>query len=170
MSEHKGPLDQALDLFVYAPFGLALSARDELPRLAERGRQQLDAQITMARMIGKFAVGEAGRRLGDLVSSPTPPPAPAPAPAPSASTPAPAPAARTTRPTPSANGNGNGPVPSAEALAIHGYDALAASQVVQRLAGLSAEELEAVRAYEAATRHRKTILNRVTQLQSDAPS
>ena len=39
-------------------------------------------------------------------------------------------------------------------------------QVVQRLNGLSAEELEAVRAYEESGRKRKTILARVQQLQS----
>ena len=50
-------------------------------------------------------------------------------------------------------------------LAIPGYDALSASQVVQRLAGLSPAELESVRAYEEATRGRKTILSRVAQLQ-----
>jgi hypothetical protein len=38
--------------------------------------------------------------------------------------------------------------------------------VVQRLAGLSADELEAVRAYEESGRKRKTILARVQQLQS----
>jgi hypothetical protein len=38
--------------------------------------------------------------------------------------------------------------------------------VVNRLAGLSAGELEAVRAYEAANRGRKTILNKIAQLQS----
>lgn len=50
-------------------------------------------------------------------------------------------------------------------LAIPGYDALSASQVVQRLAGLSAGDLEAVRVYESANRGRRTILNRVAQLQ-----
>jgi hypothetical protein len=50
-------------------------------------------------------------------------------------------------------------------LAIPGYDSLSASQVVQRLAGLAADELEAVRTYEAATRGRRTILARVSQLQ-----
>ncbi len=54
---------------------------------------------------------------------------------------------------------------SAEDLAIPGYDSLSAPQVVQRLAGLSMEELDAVRSYEAATRHRKTILTRISQLQ-----
>jgi hypothetical protein len=43
-------------------------------------------------------------------------------------------------------------------LAIPSYDSLSASQVVQRLAGLSREEVEAVRAYESATRGRRTIL------------
>ncbi|MGH9060216.1 MAG: hypothetical protein ACRDZY_11985 [Acidimicrobiales bacterium] len=55
--------------------------------------------------------------------------------------------------------------PSPQNLAIPGYDSLSASQVVQRLAGLSAEELEAVKAYEAGTRGRRTILARVGQLQ-----
>jgi hypothetical protein len=163
VTESKRPLDQALDLFVYAPLGLALTARDELPRLAEMGRQRVDAQLTMARMVGQFAVGEAGRRLEKLTAPRSGPPSPAPAPPSADQKPAPAP--RTTRLMPT--GNGNGPVPSGDGLAIHGYDALAASQVVQRLAGLSSEELEAVRAYEAATRHRKTILNRVEQLQAD---
>ena len=65
----------------------------------------------------------------------------------------------------------NGPRPAArpsdDGLAIPGYDSLAASQVVQRLAGLSSAELEAVRAYEAATRGRRTILNKVGQLQAE---
>jgi hypothetical protein len=49
-------------------------------------------------------------------------------------------------------------------LAIPGYDSLSASQVVQRLAGLSPGELRDVRAHEESHRHRRTILNRVEQL------
>lgn len=56
------------------------------------------------------------------------------------------------------------PAPSAAALPITDYDSLSASQVVSRLQGLSTGELEAIRGYEAATRARKTILNRVQQL------
>ena len=55
-------------------------------------------------------------------------------------------------------------VPSVEELAIPSYDSLSAPQVVQRLAGLSWEEIEAVRRYEAATRGRRTILARAEQL------
>jgi hypothetical protein len=57
------------------------------------------------------------------------------------------------------------PAPDVAGLAITDYDSLSASQVVSRLQGLSTAELEAVRSYEAATRGRKTILNRVQQLQ-----
>ncbi len=58
-----------------------------------------------------------------------------------------------------------GPAPDADGLAIPGYDSLSASQVVQRLAGLSPDELAAVGAYESTHRGRRTILTRVSQLQ-----
>jgi hypothetical protein len=51
-------------------------------------------------------------------------------------------------------------------LAIPEYDSLSAPQVVQRLSGLRRDELEAVRRYELAHRGRKTILNKVAQLQT----
>ncbi len=57
--------------------------------------------------------------------------------------------------------------PSVASLGIPDYDSLSASQVVNRLRGLAATDLGAVQAYEAATRARKTILNRITQLQKD---
>ena len=63
-------------------------------------------------------------------------------------------------------GNGEAPPgPAVDDLSIPDYDSLSASQVVTRLEGLSPEELEAVRAYEATHRGRKTILNKVAQLQ-----
>ena len=70
------------------------------------------------------------------------------------------------RATPAAGGHPNGaaPVPAAS-LAIPDYDGLSASQVVNRLAGLSPDELRSVQQYEAATRGRKTILSKVAQLQ-----
>jgi hypothetical protein len=56
------------------------------------------------------------------------------------------------------------PAPLARDLAIPDYDALSASQVVPRLAGLAGDELDAVRRYEAANRGRKTILSKIAQL------
>ncbi len=80
--------------------------------------------------------------------------------------------ASSTAPTPNPPNPPNGAtIPTAEAapvevttLAIPDYDSLSALQVVPRLEGLTAAELDAVGAYEAATRARKTILNKVAQL------
>lgn len=168
----RSPVDRAVDLLIHAPLGLLVTAREELPRLIAKGRQE----ATGARFIGKMAVGmaerEAGKivrqateKLADLGLVPDPgrsgsdepeaaadvPPQAAPAEPPG---PTPAPAAATAA---------SGPAP---ALAIPGYDSLSAPQVVQRLDGLSGDELEAVRAYEAATRGRKTILSRIAQIQT----
>lgn len=55
--------------------------------------------------------------------------------------------------------------PAADDLAIPDYESLSALHVVNRLPGLTPDELEAVRAYESAHRGRKTILNKVAQLQ-----
>ena len=66
----------------------------------------------------------------------------------------------------SMNGNAtsNGDLASSADLPIPGYDALSASQVVERLTGLSPEELDAVHAYEATHRQRRTILGKIEQL------
>jgi hypothetical protein len=56
VTDEKNPADRAIELFVFAPLGLALSARELLPELVERGRQQVSGQVSMARMIGQFAV------------------------------------------------------------------------------------------------------------------
>lgn len=173
--DHKPSVEAALDLLVYAPLGLALEARTLMPTLVERGRNQ----VTMARMIGRFAVQqgqvEATKRLGPVQGQveavlvdlglvprppsgdPTPPaPAPAPRPAPEA----------TPEPEVDTTGTAAVDVPAADDLGVTDYDSLAASQVVPRLRALSADELEDVRRYEAAGRGRKTILNRIAQLQS----
>src|SRR5947207_10646352 len=62
MTEAKSPIDLALDLLFYAPVGLALTAAEELPKLVEKGRQRVTGQITMARIIGQFAVTEGQKR------------------------------------------------------------------------------------------------------------
>lgn len=45
-------LEAALDVFVYAPIGFLLDAREVVPKLAERGR----GQVTLARMFGRYAL------------------------------------------------------------------------------------------------------------------
>lgn len=177
MTTERSPLDQALDVMVFAPLGLALEAKDQLPGLIDRGRRHWGSEAGMAKVIGQFAVGKGRREAERLVQRATqllmefglvPTPSPVPDPTADAATAAPG-QRRTTAaaPTPAAAAPPTAAsTPSAGHLAIPGYDALSAPQVVSRLDGLSGDELEAVRAYEEATRGRKTILGRVAQLQA----
>ena len=52
-----------LDCLVYAPVGAAIVVFEEVPRLAERGRERVDKQVAIARLLGRFAVREGQRRL-----------------------------------------------------------------------------------------------------------
>lgn len=190
-------LDQALDVLLYAPVGLAVTASEELPSLVEKGRRRVEGELANARVVGRFAFGQGQRQAGravregvrrllaeaaatsgsvgepaggtvpatDAATRPAPRARPPMATAPSAPSPAPTPhppGARAGRALAGADGE-------AGDLAIPGYDSLSASQVVQRLPGLTEAELAAVGAYEARHRRRRTILNRVTQLQGGAP-
>jgi hypothetical protein len=221
MTERKSLLEQALDVCVYAPVGLAIAVTEELPELIDKGRARVNSQLTMAKMVGSFAVaqgqreaervvrqatglvGEGGRAPGGAPQGPAMGQPGAAGPGPWDAEAGPHEAATPLAPVddgspvaaqrpPTADGDGSespgGPAPvgsdgggpaavsagpppgDASGLAIPGYDALSASQVVQRLAGLADDELEAVRAYEAATRGRKTILNRIAQLQGPGAS
>jgi hypothetical protein len=196
MTDERSPIEAALDLLVYAPLGLAATAAEQFPKLAAKGRAQVEGRITVARMVGQLAVAqgrkEVERRLGQGARPPASPngvtgsgdggsqdrpavpttglrrvePAenvedrwphdpedPVAAPAGAGSS--------------AAAGDvlGHASSPDAAALAIPGYDSLSASQVVQRLAGLSRQELAAVGEYEAAHRARRTVLTRISQLQ-----
>jgi len=161
----KSPVGAVLDVFLFAPIGFALDARELLPKLAERGRNQ----VALLKVVGQFAVNK-GRADADRILKPKPPAAAAP--------PAPKPAAsprsatssttrsRTRPPAPAAPSPATASsAPAAQGLPINNYDTLSASQIVPRLAGLRPEELARVRAYENAHRRRRTILGRITQLQ-----
>lgn len=185
--DQKSPVELWLDLFVYAPLGFALEARELVPRLAERGRQELEGRVGNARVLGQFAVQQGQTEAAKLIDRArqqaegllgarrptTAPPggggsatAPAEPATPSGGT---APAADAAATAPDTGGDGSGDTSGeevrAEDLPIPDYDSLAASQVVPRLANLSPAELELVRRYEEAHRGRKTILNRIAQLE-----
>jgi hypothetical protein len=204
VTRSQSPLDAALDLFVYVPVGLVLTAAEEIPRLAAKGRARVGGQVGMAKVVGQFAVAqgrkEITRRLSAATSRPSDDWEPrhwqeplegepgfnpvsdtfddlAGEPEPDTSE-----VSATVGLTDSLGGGGGaeGPTghtrpeapfgassspPGPDGLAIPGYDSLAASQVVPRLAGLSPEELAAVGAYESAHRARRTILTRIRQLQ-----
>ncbi len=181
MSDDSSPIETAADLLVFAPLGLALTVGEELPKLAAKGRARLEGRLRAARMVGQFAVTQGRREVDRRFSPARPAPAPPVADPPVSDPPVDGPPVADPPPVADRLGGPVGLVadpepspppvvaaaaPSVASLAIPGYDSLSASQVVQRLAGLSGEELTAVGAYETATRGRRTILARVSQLQS----
>ncbi|MFT5200761.1 MAG: hypothetical protein ACI9C1_000126 [Candidatus Aldehydirespiratoraceae bacterium] len=147
MSDDERLADQVMDLLVYAPIGLALEARQLLPKLAERGR----GQIALTRLAGKIASdrgqGEA-RKLVDQVIA----------------------VAGTVL-----AGDDDDPAAADDdepdltgddsALPVDGYDGLSAPQLLPFLPPLSADELDAILRYEQAHRSRTTVINRIRQLQ-----
>jgi len=184
MSDHKDRIEQTIEMLVYAPIGAGLYLKDMGPTFMNmfvaRGRAEIDrrqAQVQQrtntAKNIGQVAVAfgvpmvrqRVEREVGNAreraqtflgaVSGGETPPAPRPRPA---ARPAPEPATVTTPPA------ANGAAPAGDSLPIPGYDALSASQVVERLAGLSPEELDAGRSYECSHRNRRTILGKIDQI------
>jgi len=183
--------ERILDLLVFVPVGIVASVIEELPKLAERGRSRLGVQLSSARAVGEFAF-KAGHRefrrrsdgLRERGAEPAPRPAGRPearypirtiprnppprdqartsAPPPTGPAPVPGPSAVPRPGTPTSAANGH--VPEVGSLGIPGFDTLSASQVVQRLDGLTRSELVSVRTYETASRRRRTILSRVDQL------
>jgi hypothetical protein len=185
------PITRVVEAAVYAPIGIAAFVREMGPdfvrTVVARGRAEVDvaheqvvARVRHAKGAGEVAIAfglpVVRRKVGERFASfrPAPPRAPTPAPRrpPAAAKPPSAAAATAGAP---ANSNGHaarsgtddgrgGDAAPAEQLAIPGYDALSASQVVERLAGLSGDELAAVREYEAGHRRRRTILGKIEQL------
>jgi hypothetical protein len=188
VTEPRSPLESALDLFVYVPVGLAFTAVEEIPKLAAKGRSRVGGQISTAKVIGQFVVSQGRKELdrrirqsgprgekpvGDPVGDPVGVPgrpadgeAVEPAGSPTPTEP-PVPGDPASEGDLASASDLTAPVPSAAGLGIPGYDSLSASQVVQRLAGLTGEELVAVGAYETAHRARRTVMTRVNQLLSD---
>lgn len=187
MSEHhRPPSPSVIEVLLFAPLGAVLSVWENLPRWAEQGRARTETRVRVARMVGEFAVRtgvkEVERRIAgrgprrdtagtaaETGSSGSESAADGPARSGSAHTgsaqgDAAVPVHKDLVPKETAAGAGSMSAPSVDSLPIPAYDSLAASQVVERLNGLNADELAAVRAYEAAGRHRQTVLHRIDQL------
>jgi hypothetical protein len=184
--DHRNPIDQALDVVFYAPIGLALNAEELVGQMAARGRQSVAAAKFIGRMAvqqGRTEVDKALDRIQDQAatlveqlgalsgvarpgsgSETAARPADVTATTAADDEPGPdAPAAADIEDPPA------GDVAEVSVAEVNGsipdYDSLAASQVVPRLDGLTADELEIVRRYEAAHRGRTTVLTRIAQLQ-----
>ena len=158
MSNQRNPIDQALDLFVFAPLGATIEFWEKMPELAQLGRDRLGAQAPAARMIGEFAVktgrkkveegidnfATTGRKVSGAQVDPDNPAEADEAAEPDAPTPE----------TPADDSD----------LAIDDYDGLPAVQIIPALATLTAHERDAIRAHEATGRGRRTILGKLDQL------
>ena len=145
MSNDTSRTDQLLDLVVYAPIGLALEAKELIPKLADRGR----GQVALTRLAGRVAseqgpsqvlrlltevVGALGSTLGGGDEATYD------------------------------GGRRRNPGTSRE-LPIDRYDAMSAPDLLPYLEPLSNDELEDVLRYERAHRSRATVINRIRQLQ-----
>jgi hypothetical protein len=154
------PVRRALDLFVFAPVGVALTVAEDLPALIVKGRQRFETDVRNARLVGQFVVARGQRDVGGRVSrllygEPSAPGEPADVAgeaAPGAESPV--------QPVPVADPADANVVDAA----LAGYDTLSASQVVRRLESLGPDVLRAVCRHEASHRNRRTILNRAQQL------
>lgn len=132
--------ERLFDLFVYAPLGLALEAKELIPKLAERGRGQVNV-TRLAAMIGvRRAEQDARRLLGELgaalsiflgTSAPT--------------------------------GGVAEETAADPGMPIPEYDALTAAEIVGLIDELTDEELEQVDDYERTHRDRVTVRNRIRQ-------
>lgn len=154
-NDEKDPGEQLMELFVYAPVGLALEAVDNLPRLIERGKSQVTLGRFVAKTVtkkgsstiesfGERLANEAGQIIVDLFGidlSADPPP-----------------------PTAASNEVVDDAVSPDGDLAIAEYDSQAAAQIVKLLVQLTPEEREAIGEYEASGRKRVTILRKIEQL------
>ena len=157
------PVEQLLNLFLYAPIGLLSKGSEALPDLVKRGR----TQSSNARVIGQFALSatntKARQSLSDaeahlqaflrIVTESS-----RPSPTKTEST--------STSSKPKKKASPKVPVTSGVDDLIENYDSLTAAQLLPLLAPLLAKQLDRVESYELSQRARKTVLNRLRQLRS----
>ena len=176
--EEQNPVDQLIDLFVYAPVGLLYEYQEVIPKLVRRGK----SQVQLARVVGKMATnrgggGEAFTMVAEGLAS-----------------------AVTKQLTeigeaiglapPSSAGDDVQPPPpklalvetpqddeaevevaeedleefEAPVLPIARYDELTAKEIVGLLDDLEPGQLERIRTHEASNRARKTVLGKLDRL------
>lgn len=146
MSEDENLGEQLLDLFVYAPIGLLLEAKDLIPKLADRGR----GQVALTQLAGKVAgnrgqtdaaplirrfLEAAGTALGSMTTG------------------------RYEDELDDHHDSGDD-----AGLPIENYNTFSAPQLLQKLEALDQKQLDTILAYERTHRDRQTVTNRIKQL------
>ena len=182
------PLEQLIELFVYAPIGMLYEYPDVLPQLIKRGR----SQVQLAKFFGQMAAkqgassmsetpvagaGAAGAQATDALAKLAArfitelgsqvglaPPSGEP-------TPPAAAAAPVTESEAVPGDDPGGPEPEAEStptktarLPIAGYDELTAKEIIGVLDDLTQDQLMRVRNHETRGRNRKTVLAKIDRL------
>ncbi len=156
------PVEQLLNLFLYAPIGLLSKGSEALPDLVQRGR----TQASNARVIGQFALGatntkarqslsDAEAHLQAFLKIVTEPARPSPTKSESSNASS----------TESKNATAGVSVAGVDDL-IENYDSLTAAQILPLLAPLPTEQLDRIEIHEQSQRARKTILSRLRQLRN----
>ena len=139
--------EKVLDLAVYAPVGLALQLRVDVPTLVASGRTRVHERVQVARWVGEMAVNYGKQTIERRMVGEATPVLPS--------------TARPRRGVPAVAAR----VESAhQSPPFEGYDHLAAAQIVQLLGRLPHGELELIRDYESSRRGRRTILAKLGQL------
>lgn len=142
MAAQRPLVEKVLDLVVYAPVGLVVQLRADVPSLVSTGRSRVSERVQVARWVGEMAVTYGRKELERRLT------------------------------TVSDDHHVLEPLVAVPRAAVHvealppfdGYEHLAAAQIVQLLGRLPHAELELIRDYELAHRSRRTILAKLEQL------
>lgn len=180
--EEQNPVDQLVDLFVYAPVGLLYEYQDVLPKLVKRGK----SQVQLAKVVGQLAMnrgnpadsftvlaeglaGAVARQITDLgaaigLAPPSDGDESSSGVEDSGSSPSdeqpppPAPSMASGADTADEEPDAERPLPIAR------YDELKAKEIIDLLDDLEPAELERIRLHEEANRKRKTVLGKLDRL------
>jgi hypothetical protein len=179
MAEQRPPVERLLDLALYAPVGVLVALRDDLPKHVRQGRQAVENRVQLARFIGELAVQQGRKELGKRIEASRQAAADAAAAAAaerdehadevvSVDAVLAVDASPMIDPVLAADDAvAAAATPTPDELPIAEYESLAAIHVVERLSSLHPDELEDVRRFEATHRARRTVLAKIAQLQGD---
>ncbi len=156
-------IDQLVDLFVYAPVGLAYEYHDVLPKLIKRGK----SQVQIAKFLGTMAAKQGQRtvegRLEDVLDVASSTVAQSITDVGARVGLAPDPPQESSQSAGSPDRTDGGGVDD-RPLPIAGYDELTAKQIVALLADLEPGQRKRIGAYESTHRARKTVMAKLASL------
>lgn len=207
--DSKNPMDQLVDLLLYAPVGLAYEYEDVLPKLIKRGKSQVQlakvlsqmaaqqgqtkakqaasegsdgVEDALAEVLGQAAsvlakgITDFGQRVGLAPVAPSDPQATDSAQASTRESSTRESSTGESSDSDASSDAATGEEPSvglysgavaspAGSMPMAGYNELKAREIVPMLGDLTADQRRRVRAYEEATRGRKTILGKLDKLE-----